>query len=166
MILPSSSLIKLVLVFVMFVLVAGGLYYVTGLRANLVVAEENKQTLLTAVTDQQAVLNKIRDDFAVQQNINQQLTESVRRNQQDLTDLNNKFNINARDQRRDVGALAAKRPAAIERLANRGSSNAIRCLELASGAELNEKEKNATTSKDLNPECPGLARTIVPSFAQ
>ena len=166
MLFPSNSLIKVILIFVMVVILTGGLYYVTGLRANLAIAEENEKKLLAAIEEQQAVVAQIKADFEAQQNINQELAASLRRQQQDLTDLNERFNVNARGERRDFGATAAARPGAVERLVNRGSVNALRCLELASGAKLNEKEKNATTSKDLNPECPGLVQPLVPSFAQ
>jgi predicted Holliday junction resolvase-like endonuclease len=166
MIIPSSSLIKIVLVFVMVVIFAGGIYYVTGLRANLAIAAENEKKLTQAIQDQQSVLEQMRQDFKTQQRINQDLVESVTRQRQDIAELTDKFNVNARGERRDFGAVAAAKPAVVERLINRGSINALRCIELASGAALTEKEKNAKTSKDLNPECPGLVQPLVPSFAQ
>jgi predicted RNase H-like nuclease (RuvC/YqgF family) len=162
----TAGLIKVVLIFVMVVIFAGGLWYVSGLRANLAVAEENEKKLTQAIESQQAVLSQMRADIESQQRINQELAESVQRQQKDISELTDRFNVNARGEKRDFGAIAAAKPAVVERLVNRGSANALRCLELASGAELNEKEKNAKTSKDLNPECPGLVQPLVPSFAQ
>jgi hypothetical protein len=40
---------------------------------------------------------------------------------------------------------------------NKGSVNAQRCIEIASGAELTEKEKNATKKSEINSECPSIA---------
>jgi hypothetical protein len=43
------------------------------------------------------------------------------------------------------------------RIINKGSANATRCIEIASGAELTENEKNATKKSEINPECPSIA---------
>ena len=45
----------------------------------------------------------------------------------------------------------------IERIINKGSTNAHRCVELASGAEHTEEELKATLKSQINPECPALA---------
>jgi hypothetical protein len=45
----------------------------------------------------------------------------------------------------------------IERVINKGSDNATRCIEIASGSPLTEKEKNATKKSEINPECPSIA---------
>ena len=45
----------------------------------------------------------------------------------------------------------------MERAINRGTKNALRCMEIAMGAELTEKEKNATKKSQINPECSELA---------
>ena len=58
---------------------------------------------------------------------------------------------------RDFGKLAIDRTKAIERIMNKGSVNAKRCLELASGAEHTETELKATKKSEINTECPSLA---------
>ena len=45
----------------------------------------------------------------------------------------------------------------MERLINRGTKNALRCLEIATGAERTEKEINAKKESEINRECPTLA---------
>ena len=40
---------------------------------------------------------------------------------------------------------------------NKGSKNAKRCVELASGAEHTEEELKATRKSEINPECTSLA---------
>jgi hypothetical protein len=40
---------------------------------------------------------------------------------------------------------------------NKGSVNAKRCVELASGAEHTEAELKATRKSEINTECPSLA---------
>ena len=71
----------------------------------------------------------------------------------DLDDLDKRFN----KKNRDIGKLAIQKPKPIERIINKGSVNANRCIEIASGAELTENEKNATKKSEINPECPSIA---------
>ena len=40
---------------------------------------------------------------------------------------------------------------------NKGGDNAGRCIEIASGSPLTEKELNATKKSEINPECPSIA---------
>ena len=44
----------------------------------------------------------------------------------------------------------------VEKLVNRGTRNALRCMELAAGAPLTEAEKAAKTPMEANRECPSL----------
>ena len=70
-----------------------------------------------------------------------------------LDDLDKRFNKG----KRDVGKLAIDRTKAVERIINKGSANAARCVELASGSEHTEEEIKATKRSEINPECPSLA---------
>ena len=45
----------------------------------------------------------------------------------------------------------------IEKIINRASANAQRCVEISMGAELTEKEINATKKSQINSECPSIA---------
>jgi hypothetical protein len=49
------------------------------------------------------------------------------------------------------------RPESVERVINRASDNALRCVEIAMGAPLTEKEINAVLPSEINSECPSLA---------
>ena len=49
------------------------------------------------------------------------------------------------------------------RVINKGSAEATRCVELASGAERTEEELKATLKSEINPECPALAN---PSYVE
>ena len=53
--------------------------------------------------------------------------------------------------------LAIERSKSTERVINKGSTEAKRCVELASGAERTEKELKATRSSEINTMCPSLA---------
>ena len=72
---------------------------------------------------------------------------------EDLNNLDKRFN----KKNRDFGKLAIEKTKAIQRIMNKGSVNAQRCIEIASGAELTEDEKNATKKSEINTECPSIA---------
>ena len=59
--------------------------------------------------------------------------------------------------KRDIGDLAVNRPSSVERVINRASDNALRCVEIAMGAPLTEKEINAIKPSEINSECPSIA---------
>ena len=71
----------------------------------------------------------------------------------DLDELDKRFN----KKKRDVGKLAIERSKSVERVINKGSASATRCVELASGAERTEAELKATKKSEINTMCPSLA---------
>ncbi len=155
--LASSSVIKVVAILVIVLVVAGGLYYITNLKANLAVSEMNNKTLKDGIEKQQQLIEQMQRDVAQIQAINGELTDLAEKQRQEVQDLSNRFNVNARGEQRDFGALAAAKPAVIERAINRGTKNALRCLEIASGAPHTEEELNARKLSEINRECPNIA---------
>ena len=152
-----AQLLKIVAILAIVAVIAGGLYYVTNLKAALAVSQINEQVLKDSVASQNALIESIKADVAAIQNINKQLNDQVARQQAEVQQLTDKFNVNARGEARDFGAIASAKPKLIEKLINRGTVNAMRCLEIASGAELTEKELNAKISSEINRECPSIA---------
>ena len=142
--------IKAIVYLVIVVVIAGGLWYVMNIKADLATSEANNQKLQDAVQLQKDLIESMQKDIAQIQETNKQLAEQNEKQKQDVATLSSKFS------KRDFGALAAEKPAVVEKLVNRGTANVMRCLELASGAPLNEKEKNAKTPTEANRECPAL----------
>lgn len=154
---PIGIIIKLILYIIIIAVIGGGLWYVTNLKADLAISELNNKQLENAITEQQSVIDKMQKDIAQIQNINMELSQQRDELQKDKEVLSSKFS------KRDFGALAAEKPSVVERLVNRGTVNAMRCIELASGAPLNDKEKNAKTPTEANRECPNLINPLYTS---
>ena len=152
-----GSMIKAVALLLVVVVIAAGLWYVTGLRADLAISKQNSSRLQEGITAQQALLQQMNVDIAQIQTINQDLKKENDRQQAEVRALSNRFGQNARGEVRDLGALAAERPDAVQRAVNRGTANAMRCLELASGAPHSDAELAAKTTSEINRECPTLA---------
>jgi uncharacterized coiled-coil protein SlyX len=151
------SAIKAIVALIIVVIIAGGLYYVSNLQADLAVAKSNAERLEQGIKDQQAVIQAMEMDAAFQQNAYDELNEKLRDQQKALQDLQSKFNQSANGDPRDFGFIASRKPKLIERLVNKGTKNAMRCLEILSGSPLTEKELAADTASKANGECPEIA---------
>jgi len=157
MLFGGGAAIKVVATLAIVIIVAGGLWYVTGLRADLAVSEMNNKTLKNGIEQQQRLIEQMQRDVSQIQEINADLANEADRQKREMRDLVDRFNVNARGESRDFGAIAAARPGVVERLVNRGTASAMRCLAIASGAPHTEAELAAKTSSEVNRECPSLA---------
>jgi ABC-type bacteriocin/lantibiotic exporter with double-glycine peptidase domain len=142
--------IRMVLIVVVVVIIAGGLWYVVNLKADLATSEANNRQLVEATREQNLLIEQMKQDVASIQQANAELQAQNEKQRRDVETLNSKFS------KRDFGALAAEKPEVVERLVNRGSKNALRCMELAAGAPLTEAELAAKTPMEANRECPSL----------
>ena len=154
---PIGAVIKAVVALVIVLVVVFGLWYVTGLRADLAVSQENEKKMFAAVEQQQETIAQIQAEQRQISKLNLELSDTIKKQNKDLQSLNDRFTTSANGQPRDFGAMAAAKPKSIERAINTGTINAMRCLEIASGAPLTEKEKNAKLPSEINKECPSLA---------
>ncbi len=133
--------------------VAGAGVYVMKLRADNATLKANQIELERGIEEQNKVLEQAKKDFEAIMESNKKLNDLVQTFKKDLQDLDKRFT----KKNRDIGKLAIERTKAIERIINKGSVNAGRCMELASGAEHTEAELKATKKSEINPECPALA---------
>jgi ABC-type bacteriocin/lantibiotic exporter with double-glycine peptidase domain len=140
----------MLLIVVVMAIIAGGLWYVINIKADLAISEANNRQLVEATREQNLLIEQMKVDVASIQKANAELQAQNEKQRRDVETLNSKFS------KRDFGALAAEKPAVVERLVNRGTKNALRCMELAAGAPLNEAEKAAKTPMEANRECPSL----------
>jgi hypothetical protein len=92
-------------------------------------------------------------DFEAILTANKEMNELIGKLKTDFADLDKRFN----KKNRDVGLLAIEKPKTIERITNTASDKANRCIEIASGSPLTEKEINATKKSEINTECPSIA---------
>ena len=136
----------------------GGFVYVKGLQKDLAVAKENMIKMEQAHKAQQKVIEQQKIDFQTIVDTNKQINDTNKLLLKEFSELDKKFNkINASGKKRDIGALGVKKPRLIEKIINKGTTNAQRCIEIASGAKLTEKEINAKKKSEINPECSNIA---------
>ena len=137
---------------------AGAGLYVMKLRSDNAILKANQIKLEEAVSSQQEVIEQQKADYETIMSVNKKLQDTRDILQNELQNLDDKFNkTNASGKKRDIGDLALNRPSSVERVINRASDNALRCVEIAMGALLTEEEINAVTPSEINSECPSLA---------
>ena len=145
--------IRLFLIGILASAVVGAGVYVMKLRSDNAILKANQIKLESAVQDQQELIASQKKDFKEILDANNKMNELVGVLKKDLENLDKRFN----KKNRDVGKLAIAKTKSIERITNGASALATRCIEIASGAELTEKEKNATKKSEINSECPSIA---------
>ena len=145
--------IRLVMVGLLITGIAGAGMYVMKLRSDNAILKANQMKLEEAVSSQKELIANQKKDFQEILDANNKMNELVSVLKKDLDDLDKRFN----KKNRDVGKLAIAKTKVIEKITNNGSKNANRCIEIASGSPLTEKEKNATKKSEINPECPSIA---------
>ena len=150
--------VKLLLALVVMGGLAGGVTYVYKLKADLATSEANNVKLENSVEEQKLVIAQQLLDIDNIKSAMKEQAELAKRLNASIEDLRDKFHkVNASGEKRDIGNLAEQKPKLMQRAINRGTKNALRCMEIAMGSPLTEKEKNATKKSQVNPECPSIA---------
>ncbi len=144
---------RMIMIGVMVAGLAGAGAYVMKLRSDNATLKANQIKLESAVTEQKELIVNQKKDFKKILDANNKINELVNVLKKDLEDLDKRFN----KKNRDVGKLAIQRTETIERITNGASKLATRCIEIASGSPLTDKEKNATKKSEINSECPSIA---------
>ena len=150
--------IKIAMVIIMLAGAGGGFMYVKTLKSDLAVSEANNAKLLDSVSEQQSVIEQQKKDFTAILTANKELEETNKILRKEFAALDEGFNkINGKGEVRDIGKLAIERSSSVERVVNSGTDKAMRCVEIAMGSPLTEKEINATQKSEINSQCPSIA---------
>ena len=145
--------VKMVFTIIMLLGVAGAGAYVLKLRGDNAILKGNQVKMEQALETQTKFIEQQKKDFEAILKANQEVNKLVGNLKKDIDDLDKRFNKGTRD----LGKTAIERPDAMERIINKASDKALRCVEIAGGAKLTEAEKTATKKSEINSECPAIA---------
>jgi hypothetical protein len=152
------SSIKIAMVVVTLLTAGGGFLHYKTVKSDLETAKANNKILELSISEQQAVIAQQKADFTAILAANETLQEQNKVLAAEFSALDDRFNkINAQGEVRDIGKLAVERSRSIERVINGATKKAMRCVEIAMGSPLTEKEENATKKSEINSECPSIA---------
>lgn len=144
------------------VVAGGGAYYYKNTQATIMELTSYNATLTAQVDQIQAVNERNIETINNLQANYQKSQEDMAALQQDFTNIRRQNNeLRDRLGKHELDALAAAKPALVERIVNNASSNAMRCFELESGAPLTDKEKEATNARAFNSECPWIYDDLI-----
>jgi len=138
--------IKLLMVLIMLAGVGGGYLYVKKLQKDNAILKVNQIKLETAVEDNNQVIEQQTADLKKIRSTLEVIEESNKRLQEDKDKLSNRLS------KHDIGNLAENKPGLVERIINKASDSAVRCMEIASGSPLTEEELNGSPNR----ECPSF----------
>ena len=145
--------VRVIIMAIVFIGISGAFAYVMKLRSDNAILEANQIKLELSIESQKKVIAKQKEDFSKILEANKKMNTLVNNLQKDINALDKRFNKGARD----FGKLAENKPKLVEKLINRGSDRAGRCIEIAGGSPLTEKELLATKKSEINTECPSIA---------
>lgn len=145
--------VKMVFTIIMLLGVAGAGAYVLKLRGDNAILKGNQVKMEQALETQTKFIEQQKKDFEAILKANQEVNKLVGNLKKDIDDLDKRFNKGTRD----LGKTAIERPDAMERIVNKASDKALRCVEIAGGSPLTEAEKTATKKSEINSECPAIA---------
>ena len=145
--------VKMVFTIIMLVGLAGAGAYVLKLRGDNAILKGNQVKMEQALETQTKFIEQQKKDYEAILKANQEVNKLVGNLKKDIDDLDKRFNKGTRD----LGKTALERPEAMERIINKASDKALRCVEIAGGAKLTEAEKTATKKSEINSECPAIA---------
>ena len=138
--------LRIALIVILLAGAGGGYLYVTKLQKDNAILKENAIKLESAVEDQKAVIEQQTKDL-----------KTIRKTVDKLKEVNDKLeqdkkNLSDRLGKHDIGNLAENKPGLVEKIINKASDSAARCVEIASGSPLTEEELNGTPNR----ECPSF----------
>ena len=138
--------IKIILALVLLAGAGGGYLYVTKLQKDNAILKTNQVKLETAVADNNAVIEQQTKDLKKIRSTLEEIEKVNARLQADRDSLNKRLG------KHDIGNLAENKPGLVEKIINKASDSAARCMEIASGSPLTEEELNGTPNR----ECPSF----------
>ena len=138
--------IKIILGLILLAGAGGGYLCVTKLQKDNAILKTNQVKLETAVAESNQVIEQQTKDLKQIRSTLKEIEEVNAKLQADRDALNKRLG------KHDIGNLAENKPGLVEKIINKASDSAARCVEIASGSPLTEEELNGTPNR----ECPSF----------
>ena len=138
--------IRLALILIILASAGGGYWYVQKLQKDNAILKSNQVKLETAVAESNQVIEQQSKDLKKIRSTLKEVEELNDRLQEDKNSLNKRLG------KHDIGNLAENKPGLVEKIINKASDSAARCVEIASGSPLTEEELNGAPNR----ECPSF----------
>jgi len=119
---------------------AAGLFYYNDTQARLATYAAQQAQLETSLTIQRETTEQLIANITLMTKTVEDLNTEFAESRERVKDLENTFNRTKSGKQRDFGNLAVKRPGLVEKIVNTATQDVFRCLELLSGATVQQKD--------------------------
>jgi ABC-type anion transport system duplicated permease subunit len=147
--------VKLALVAGACTIIVGFIWHMSRLESkleqaqqDLVILERNEVELKEALATQSETLKTKELEYVTIVKLSSDLRSIASTQAREVKELNDKLNVKANGQSRDLGELARAKPAMVQGIVNRATDDVNRCFEVLTGATVKEGEVN-NECKDL-----------------
>ena len=137
---------RIALIVILLAAAGGGYLYVTKLQKDNAILKTNQVKLESAVDNQKIVIEQQTADLKKIRSTIKRIEVVNAKLQADRDSLNKRLG------KHDIGNLAENKPGLVEKIINKASDSAARCMEIASGSPLTEEELNGKPNR----ECPSF----------
>jgi uncharacterized protein YicC (UPF0701 family) len=151
----ASTYIKLALAAGVFTVTVGFVWYTNRLESKLEqaqqdlnVSQHNEVTLKGALETQSETLKTKEQEHVAVIKLSSDIRSIAKAQANEVKGLNDKLNVKASGQSRDLGELARAKPQIVQGIINRATDDVNRCFEILTGAPVKEGEIN-NECKDL-----------------
>ena len=150
-----STYIKLALAAGVFTVTVGFVWYTNRLESkldqaqqDLIASQHNEVTLKGALETQSETLKTKEQEHVAVIKLSSDIRSIAKAQTHEVKGLNDKLNVKANGQARDLGELAHAKPQIVQGIINRATDDVNRCFEILTGAPVKEGEVN-NECKDL-----------------
>lgn len=151
--------IYMVLAGVILSMALGGWLYYKDTQATIADLVAQTTALTIQVEEDKLIIAQAKEDAELQKIINTSLNKQFHNTRVQVDELSKKLKKknNITGKTRDIGKLAIHRPKTMAKIFTKGTYEAFRCVELASGAEHTADELAAERRSQINGLCTELA---------
>ena len=138
----------------------GGFYlYYQDSQATIMAQSQTIAAQQVDIETNKKIIAQKEADIRLQSEIANRVSELFVVTRSEAEELREKFDkVNeATQKKRDIGQLAYKKSARIQKIINNATKNVFRCYEITAGAPLTAEEIAATKKSEANNECPSIA---------
>ena len=150
-----STYIKLALAAGVFTVTVGFVWYTNRLESkldqaqqDLIASQHNEVTLKGALETQSETLKTKEQEHVAVIKLSSDIRSIAKAQANEVKGLNDKLNVKASGQSRDLGELARAKPQIVQGIINRATDDVNRCFEILTGSPVKEGEVN-NECKDL-----------------
>ena len=155
----TSIYLKLAFVLIIVSSLSATVLYIRHLQSAVAISVENNTKLVLAVAEQNSTLAQMKSDVKKQSEVIHEVNATAASQQSDVDALAKRFRAQSIQVSKAVkpdGTISDEDVEHFRNSINMGMSLSSRCIELATGAKLNDKERNAKSGDEFNAECPSL----------